>query len=123
MGLTSIKNELENMCWNQNISILFVQPEFSSQTCYVCDENSKENCKNQSEFICVSCGNSDDADINSFKNLQYWLLSNVLRELLLDQNEFNEWRPKAYIPMGLIRYSISNSYSSEMIKTWGILYN
>ena len=117
LGLTSIKNELENMCRNQNISISFVQPEFSSQTCYVCGNISKENRKNQSEFICVSCGNSDDADINSSKNLQYRLLSNVLRELLLDQNEFNEWRPKAYIPMGLIRSSISNSYSSEMIET------
>ena len=118
LGLSSIKNELENMCRNQKISISFVQPEFSSQTCYVCGHISKENRQNQEEFICVSCGNKDDADINSSKNLQYRIVSDVLSGSLLENNEFNEWRPKkSFISKEFIRKSISNSYSSERIET------
>jgi len=116
LGLSSIKNELENMCRNQNISISIVQPEYSSQTCHPCGYISKENRKTQEEFICVSCGHSDDADRNSSKNIKYRITSNVLRDLLLDKNEFNEWRPKSYLKREFIKDSISNSYSSEMIE-------
>lgn len=111
LGLSSIKNELENMCRNQDISISFVQPEFSSQTCHKCGGISKENRKNQEEFICVSCGNQDDADINSSKNLQWRIISDVLRKSLLNCNEFNEYRPKPYINIGFLKDCISNSYS------------
>ena len=117
LGLTSIKNELENMCRNSNMSISFVQSEYSSQTCHKCGHISKENRKTQSEFICASCGNQDDADINSSKNLQYRISSNVLRKSLLDQNEFNEWRPKKTIKIWSIKESISNSYSSQFYET------
>lgn len=118
LGLSSIKNELENMCRNQNISISFVQSDFSSQTCYVCGYISKENRPTQEEFICVSCGNMDDADINSSKNLQWRIVSDVLRQSLLEKNEFNEWRPKkSFISKDFIKESISNSYSSEKVET------
>lgn len=113
LGLSSIKNELKIMCRNSNISISFVQPEFSSQTCHKCGHISKENRKNQEEFCCVLCNHKDNADQNSAKNLQYRISSDVLRKSLLDCNEFNEYRPKSHINIGFLKDCISNSYSSD----------
>ena len=111
LGISSIKNELQIMCRNQNISISFVQPEFSSQTCYNCGHISKENRQTQEEFCCVLCNHKDNADQNSAKNLQYRITSDVLRESLLDENEFNEYTPKDHINIGFLKECISNSYS------------
>jgi len=112
LGLISIKKELEQMCRNQKILISFVQAEFSSQTCNKCGHISKENRKNQSEFICASCGHSEDADINSSRNLQYRVSSDVLKETLLDKNELNEFRPKS-LKLYEIRSAILNSYQHQ----------
>jgi len=111
LGLSSIKNELQIMCRNQNISISFVQPEFSSQTCHKCGHISKENRKSQEEFCCVLCNYKDNADQNSSKNLQYRITSDVLRKSLLDCNEFNEYTPKDHINIWFLKDCISNSYS------------
>lgn len=115
LGLSSIKNELINMCRNHGISISIVQPEYTSQTCYICGHISKNNRRTQADFICESCGYSDDADINSARNIQYRISSNVLRETLLSQNEFNEWRPKKlFNKEQFIKDAISNSYQLNL---------
>jgi len=117
LGLSSIKNELQIMCRNSNISISFVQPEFSSQTCHKCGHISKENRKTQEEFSCVLCKHEDNADLNSSMNLQYRITSDVLRKSLLDCNEFNEYTPKDHINIGFIKDCISNSYTSHSVET------
>jgi len=51
------------------ISIIFVNPKFTSQTCPVCGYVSKKNRPNQATFSCVSCGYSANADITAAINI------------------------------------------------------
>ena len=111
LGLSSIKNELIQIAHRHKLSISFVQPEFSSQTCHKCGHISKENRKNQEEFCCVLCDHKDNADQNSSKKLQYRIASDVLRKSLLEMNEYHEYTPKDHINMGFIKDCISHSYS------------
>lgn len=46
-----------------------VPAAYSSQTCAVCAHASPENRKTQSEFVCVSCGHHENADVNAAKVL------------------------------------------------------
>jgi len=121
LGLTSIKNDIVQIAHRHGLSVSFVQPEYSSQTCWVCGHISKENRKNQEEFICVSCGHQDDADINSSKNLEWRIGSDVLRQSLLDMNFVGEYSPKSHIKIGVLKDMISNSYqiarSTEQFET------
>jgi len=110
LGLSSIKNEIIQIAHNHKMSVSFVQPEYSSQTCYKCGHISKENRKNQEEFCCTSCDHEDNADINSSKNLQYRIESDVLRQSLLVMNEYHEFNPKPYISMGFVKDRIQHSY-------------
>lgn len=42
-------------------------PQYSSQECAACGHVHKDNRISQSEFVCLSCGNIDHADINAAK--------------------------------------------------------
>jgi len=114
LGLSSIKNEIIQIAHNHKLSISFVQPEFSSQTCHKCGHISKENRKTQEEFCCVLCHHEDNADQNSSKNLQYRIESDVLKQSLLTMNEYHEFTPikdNVHINMGFIKEQIQHSYS------------
>jgi len=49
--------------------VVFVDPKNTSLTCFECKHVSKENRKSQSDFLCVSCGHLDHADVNAAKNI------------------------------------------------------
>lgn len=49
--------------------ILLVEPAYSSQRCSCCGHVDKNNRKTQSAFICLACGQADNADINAAKNI------------------------------------------------------
>ena len=46
-----------------------VDPRFTSQKCSCCGHISKENRKNQAEFVCVDCGFTANADYNASLNI------------------------------------------------------
>jgi putative transposase len=46
-----------------------VPPEYTSQTCAECGTISRESRKSQSEFVCVGCGHSANADHNAARNI------------------------------------------------------
>jgi len=50
--------------------VLIVPPQFTSQKCSECHHISADNRKTQAEFVCVSCGYCDHADINASKNIK-----------------------------------------------------
>ncbi len=56
-----------------------VNPRNSSRECAECGHIEKYNRKTQAEFICQSCGHSDNAD----KNVARVILMRYLRELEL----------------------------------------
>lgn len=51
-------------------NVVAINPAYTSQTCFACGSVDKVNRKNQSEFICVSCGHKDNADVNAAKNIK-----------------------------------------------------
>lgn len=59
-----------------------VSPTYTSQTCGTCGHVSKDNRKTQSQFVCVNCGYTANADFNAANNIQRLGLS--LQELTQD---------------------------------------
>ena len=46
-----------------------VNPAYTSQTCNACGAIDKKSRLSQTEFVCTSCGNIDNADVNASKNI------------------------------------------------------
>lgn len=47
-----------------------VNPKYTSRMCRICGHQAKENRKiTRANFVCVSCGHSEDADIHAAKNI------------------------------------------------------
>lgn len=59
------KQMLEYKCKN----LVKINPAYTSQTCNSCEAVDKKSRISQSEFVCTSCGNIDDADLNASKNI------------------------------------------------------
>ncbi len=53
------------------VPVSFVDPKYTSQQCSECGFISKGNRKNQSEFVCLECGHSENADVNAAKNISF----------------------------------------------------
>jgi putative transposase len=49
--------------------VIAVDPHCTSQKCHSCGHTAKENRQTQTAFICVSCGHSENADINASRNI------------------------------------------------------
>lgn len=50
--------------------VIKVGSKYTSQTCNECGHINKKNRKNQSTFICQSCGHETNADLNAAKNIR-----------------------------------------------------
>ncbi len=69
-GLGEIKRQLvykSNWCGK---NIVTVDPKYTSQMCSNCGHTHRDNRKKQDEFICVSCGHNENADLNAAKNIK-----------------------------------------------------
>jgi putative transposase len=51
-------------------SVVMVPPQYTSQRCSKCSHVSADNRKTQEDFVCVSCGYRDHADVNASKNIK-----------------------------------------------------
>ncbi|MCM3788047.1 IS200/IS605 family element RNA-guided endonuclease TnpB [Domibacillus indicus] len=49
--------------------VIAVDPRYTSQKCHSCGHTAKENRQTQAAFICISCGHSENADINASRNI------------------------------------------------------
>ena len=49
--------------------VLAVPPQNTSRTCPECGHVSADNRKTQAQFLCVSCGHSENADLVAAKNI------------------------------------------------------
>ena len=56
----------------KNKIIREIDPAFTSQRCFKCGNISKNNRKSQSDFSCLNCGNTENADINASKNILWY---------------------------------------------------
>jgi putative transposase len=51
------------------VTVLFVDPRFTSQQCHACGHVAPENRESQAVFTCVACGHADHADANAARNI------------------------------------------------------
>jgi IS605 OrfB family transposase len=51
------------------VPVYLIDPRNTSKQCSECGHIDKANRKNQSEFVCVACGHTENADINAAKNI------------------------------------------------------
>lgn len=51
-------------------NLIKVDPKYTSQTCNKCGFKSKKNRKTQSEFKCIQCGHTINADQNASRNIR-----------------------------------------------------
>lgn len=52
------------------IAVVLVDPRDTSRTCHRCGHCEKSNRRSQSEFLCQSCGHSENADLNAARNIR-----------------------------------------------------
>jgi len=49
--------------------LILVDPKYTSQKCSLCGHTDAGNRKSQGSFVCLSCGHSENADLNAAKNI------------------------------------------------------
>jgi putative transposase len=54
----------------RGVPVFFVDPKYTSQTCSACGHCEKASRKSQSEFECVKCNHSLNADFNAALNIR-----------------------------------------------------
>ena len=53
----------------QGGQVILINPAKTSQACSMCKHVASENRKTQEQFVCVSCGYSENADLNAARNI------------------------------------------------------
>jgi len=53
----------------RGVTVVRVPPAYTSQTCSECGVVDRENRQTQAKFVCVSCGHTENADVNAAKNI------------------------------------------------------
>jgi putative transposase len=71
---------LEQKAAASGVTVVFVDPRFTSQQCRACGHTSTGNRESQAAFLCESCGHADHADANAARNI-------LARGLLLTTGE------------------------------------
>ena len=51
------------------VTVFYVDPRNSSRECSQCGYTDKDNRKSQSEFVCLNCSHSQNADFNAARNI------------------------------------------------------
>lgn len=94
----------EILCYKtkmNGISVIQVDPRFTSQACSKCGYVNKENRKSQKCFKCLSCGYTHNADINAASNIE--LLTRITRSNELSRGAINHPYAKDVDSKGLFR--------------------
>lgn len=55
----------------RGVKVWEVNPRHTSQRCFCCGHVERANRKSQDQFLCVSCGHADNADVNAAKNIAW----------------------------------------------------
>lgn len=64
-----LRTKIEYKAKLAGVPVVLIDPKYTSQECSACGHISKANRRNQSDFLCESCGFSDHADHNAAVNI------------------------------------------------------
>lgn len=59
------------------VRVELVDPRYTSQRCFECGHIEKGNRRSQSEFLCLNCGHTANADVNASLNIAFWASVNA----------------------------------------------
>jgi putative transposase len=97
-GWGMFKTMLKYKCKREGGLLLFVNPAFTSQTCFRCKHVAEANRVSQSLFRCVACGHTANADYNAAQNIRAAGLVAYAREIA----EFNRQRSRNRLSKPLV---------------------
>ena len=69
-SFNQLRTFIEYKSKENGVPVIIVPSPYTSQTCSACKHCEKKNRKNQSEFICLSCGFATNADYNASLNIK-----------------------------------------------------
>ena len=76
-AFSELRNFIEYKARLAGTLVQYIDPRNTSRQCSVCGYTSKNNRKNQADFVCRSCGHSENADINAAKNISFRAVINL----------------------------------------------
>jgi transposase len=65
----TLATRLEQKAGASGVTVLYVDPRFTSQQCHVCGYTNALNRESQATFRCQQCGHEDHADVNAARNI------------------------------------------------------
>jgi putative transposase len=68
-GWYELRRQLEYKQLWRGGQVMAINPAYTSQKCACCGHTEKENRQSQSQFACLECGYTENADINSARNI------------------------------------------------------
>ncbi|MBJ7459288.1 MAG: transposase [Thermoleophilaceae bacterium] len=68
-GWSAFARRLEEKAQASGVEVIRIPARNTSIRCSVCRHTGKGNRKNQADFMCVSCGHREHADVNAAKNI------------------------------------------------------
>jgi len=68
-GWYELRRQLEYKQLWRGGQVLAINPAYTSQKCACCGHTAKENRQSQSQFECLECGYTENADINGARNI------------------------------------------------------
>jgi putative transposase len=69
VGMHEIRRQLEYKAQRAGAVVIPVNPQYTSQTCSACGVVDKASRQSQSEFVCMACGHTANADHNAARNI------------------------------------------------------
>ena len=99
--ISDYKNIMKRLCQKKHLSFSTVQPEYTSQRCPICGCVHKSNRKSQSEFKCVECDHTANADANASVNIKDRVGNEKLCVALL-KTTLDGYEPKDNITMDVV---------------------
>ena len=94
LQIGSLKDEFKHIAVKYDISVSFVQSEYTSQICMECGCIDTENRTKQEVFECINCGSASNADTHAAINIMQRVTIPEFRNQLLNKNPDGSYSPK-----------------------------
>jgi len=84
-----LQSKIQNKASEHGIIVNYIEPKYTSKRCYKCgciDDKNRDIKKDQSKFKCMSCGHTDNADINAARNIAIPEIEKIINNTLKNKS-------------------------------------
>ena len=75
-----LQTKIEYKAREAGISVVYIDPKYTSQRCSKCGYISADNRKTQAMFFCCKCGFEANADYNASQNIGIKNIENIIKD-------------------------------------------